>query len=114
MTRLAVASTIVAATELTIQWNDLTGINDISTAGQTIPLIIGLSALVRVLYVALVKEDDNGEENNSNEGEDSNGDRPDPRPHRPRPQPIWVVPEAAPVYEVPLAERLPPQDFRRP
>ena len=56
--RLAIASIVITATELTIQWNNLTGINDVSTAGQTIPLIIGATSIVRVLYVAFLKKDD--------------------------------------------------------
>lgn len=55
---LTVASIIVAATELTIAWNHITDVNEISSAGQTIPLIIGVGQIVRVLYIMLVTGDD--------------------------------------------------------
>jgi hypothetical protein len=48
---LTVASVVVAATELSIQWNNLTDVNDVSTAGQTIPVIIAAGLVARVFYV---------------------------------------------------------------
>ncbi len=50
---LLVAGTVVAATELTIQWNGIENVNGISSAGQTIPMIIGIGLIVRVVYIAL-------------------------------------------------------------
>ena len=78
--RLAVVSIVVTATELTIQWNSLAGVDDVSTAGQTTPLIIGIAAIVRVLYVAFFKAED----------DDSNIET--PSPEMPRPQPTERVP----------------------
>ena len=34
-----------------IQSNNITGVNKISTAGQTIPLAVGVAAVLRILYV---------------------------------------------------------------
>lgn len=48
---VAVASTVVAATELTIRWNKIEGVNSLSSAGQTIPFLIGVGAIARILYV---------------------------------------------------------------
>ena len=42
---------VVLATELTIKWNTLRGVNSLSSAGQTIPFIVGVESLVRVFYV---------------------------------------------------------------
>jgi hypothetical protein len=47
------ASIVVVATELTIKWNHVTGVNTLSSAGQLIPFVIGLGVVVRVLYVWL-------------------------------------------------------------
>lgn len=48
---LITATTVVVATELTIEWNHITAVNTISSAGQLIPFVIGLGVVVRVLYV---------------------------------------------------------------
>jgi hypothetical protein len=58
---LAVTSTIVAATELTIKWNGIEDVNEISSSGQTIPLIIASGLLVRVVYVAIFIGDEDAE-----------------------------------------------------
>jgi hypothetical protein len=42
---------VVLATELTIKWNSLRGVNTLSSAGQTIPFLVGVGSLVRVFYV---------------------------------------------------------------
>jgi hypothetical protein len=55
---LAVASTVVAATELTIQWNGIEGVGDLNSAGQLIPMLIGVGLVTRVLYVGIIKRDD--------------------------------------------------------
>ena len=53
--RLAISSivtlVIITAIELTIVWNNLSGVNNLSSAGQMIPLIIGAIILLRVIYV---------------------------------------------------------------
>ncbi|KAH6880658.1 hypothetical protein B0T10DRAFT_551461 [Thelonectria olida] len=51
LSNLAVAITIIAATELTIHWNNLTDVHDLSTTGQTIPVIVGAGLILRVFYV---------------------------------------------------------------
>jgi hypothetical protein len=48
-----VLSTVTAATELTIQWNGIEGVADVSSAGQTIPMLIGVGLVTRVLYIGL-------------------------------------------------------------
>jgi hypothetical protein len=48
-----VASLVILATELTIKWNKLRGVNSLSSVGQTIPFIIGVGSLVCVFYVYL-------------------------------------------------------------
>lgn len=48
---VATATVVVVATELTIQWNDITGLNSLDSAGQLIPFVIGSGILVRVIYV---------------------------------------------------------------
>lgn len=47
-----IAITVVAATELTIKWNHIQNISDVTSAGQLIPMVIGVGLLVRVFYVA--------------------------------------------------------------
>jgi hypothetical protein len=48
--KFVVAVTIIAATELVIMWNKISGVYSVSPAGQTIPLVLGIGALTRVLY----------------------------------------------------------------
>ncbi|KAG4436666.1 hypothetical protein IFR05_007845 [Cadophora sp. M221] len=58
---VTVISIVVAATELTIAWNRIKDVNEITSAGQTIPLIIGIGQIVRVFYIMLVTGDDYGD-----------------------------------------------------
>lgn len=58
---LAVTSTILSATELTIIWNGIEDVNEVSSSGQTIPLVIASGLLVRVVYVALFIGDEDPE-----------------------------------------------------
>jgi len=46
------------ATELTIKWNHIAGVDSVSSAGQMIPLIIGAAAVVRIFYKWRCPEDD--------------------------------------------------------
>ena len=48
---VAVASTVIAGTELTIKWNKIQGVNSLTSAGQTIPLLIGIATILRIAYV---------------------------------------------------------------
>lgn len=51
-----VAVIVIAATELTIHWNKIHAVNAISSAGQTIPFVIGIAIMVRIVYVWLHTE----------------------------------------------------------
>ena len=44
------ANPATTATKLTIRWNSTAGVNSLSSAGQLIPFIVGLSIVLRVLY----------------------------------------------------------------
>ena len=50
---VAVASTVIAGTELTIKWNKIQGVNSLTSAGQTIPLLIGIATILRIAYVRI-------------------------------------------------------------
>lgn len=65
---LGVAGTVIAATELTIEWNAIEDINDITSAGQTIPLVIGIGLIIRVVYIYLFPEDKPGDQNDRRDG----------------------------------------------
>jgi hypothetical protein len=52
--QLIVASTVLAATELTISWNGIQNVNDVNSAAQTIPMIVTLGLVLRVIYIALL------------------------------------------------------------
>jgi hypothetical protein len=58
---LVVAIIVVTATELTIKWNNIQGVNTLNSAGQTIPFLIGVASVVRILYVYLFKGPDPAE-----------------------------------------------------
>jgi len=45
----------ISAIELIISWNKITGVHNIDTTGQYIPLVIGICSLVTVLY-ELIKD----------------------------------------------------------
>lgn len=47
----------VVAAELVIEWNNVTGVNDIYSTGQLIPLVVGLGGLIQVLYKLKNQED---------------------------------------------------------
>jgi hypothetical protein len=46
---------IVVGVELTIFWNHIEGVHEIASAGQTIPLFIGISSVGIVIYVRFFK-----------------------------------------------------------
>jgi len=56
--QLIVTSIVVVATELVIKWNGIRNVNDVSTAGQTIPMVIGIGLFIRVIYVYFAKRED--------------------------------------------------------
>lgn len=53
--RLIITSVVITATELTIIWNHIIGVNSVDTAGQIIPLVIGAVALSRLFYLRMVE-----------------------------------------------------------
>lgn len=53
--KLVAAAVVIAGTELTVAWNDIQEVNDLSSAGQIIPLALGLAIIARVLYVRFLK-----------------------------------------------------------
>ncbi|KAK4241712.1 hypothetical protein C8A03DRAFT_40933 [Achaetomium macrosporum] len=99
-----VASIIVAATELTIQWNNISGVNDVSTAGQIIPVIIAAGLVSRVVYVYLFEEevDAGSGGNGSGSGSSQTGSSTTPGPQSPRPR----APD--PIYTMPPRQSMPP------
>jgi hypothetical protein len=48
-----VVSAVITATELTIRWNDIQDVDNVSSAGQLIPMIIGVGQVIRILYLAI-------------------------------------------------------------
>jgi hypothetical protein len=52
--KLATASAVIVAAELTIKWNTISGVNNLFSAGQLIPFVIGVGSLLRVLYVEAI------------------------------------------------------------
>ncbi|CAG8961525.1 hypothetical protein HYFRA_00013942 [Hymenoscyphus fraxineus] len=49
---ICVASVVLIATELTIFWNGINGVAEISSVGQLIPFVIGIEMVLAVLYAA--------------------------------------------------------------
>jgi hypothetical protein len=50
--RATLIAIIITALEVTILWNQIGGVNSLSTAGQIIPLVIGISAVLRIFYLS--------------------------------------------------------------
>lgn len=46
-------SVSVAGAEVTIRWNNIRGVNELSSASQLIPLVLGLGLLIYVLHGTL-------------------------------------------------------------
>ncbi|KAI1106496.1 hypothetical protein F4804DRAFT_300839 [Jackrogersella minutella] len=76
---LIVASLVVVATELTVRWNDINEVNDVSTAGQIIPVVISAGLFAHLFYIYSFKR----------EGDASDPRLPDPRSPNPRPSNPW-------------------------
>jgi hypothetical protein len=81
--RVVIAIVVTLATELTISWNGIDGANSLSGAGNTIPFVIGIGAIVRVLYVAIFHEIGDGSDGDSYYSHTSR-----PRPHKGGPGPL--------------------------
>ncbi|CAI6097444.1 unnamed protein product [Clonostachys chloroleuca] len=56
LAKLLVCAVIIVATELTISWNGIQTINELDSAGQTIPFVVGCCVLARVIYVTGVQD----------------------------------------------------------
>lgn len=67
MLRITVASLMVAAAELTVQWNNITGVYDASTAAQLIPIVIASGLFAHILWIFLIRGqgDDSDSESSS-------------------------------------------------
>lgn len=57
-----VGGVVVTAVELLIRWNGIQNVDSVSTAGQTIPMIVGIGLVVRVLYIGLSGDVDDGDD----------------------------------------------------
>ncbi|CAG9947622.1 unnamed protein product [Clonostachys rosea f. rosea IK726] len=56
LAKLLVCAVIIVATELTVSWNGIKTINELDSAGQTIPFVVGCCVLARVIYVTGVQD----------------------------------------------------------
>jgi hypothetical protein len=52
-----VCSILVIGTELTIQWNYINGVQDLSSVGQLIPFCLGVGGLLKVTWAAVMEQD---------------------------------------------------------
>ena len=50
MSTLLIASIGITSIELTLVWNNVSGVYEVSSAGQSIPLVLGVSIFVFVLW----------------------------------------------------------------
>lgn len=50
------AVVITVAIEFTIKWNGIRGVGSLKTTGQLIPTMIGIGAILRIIYVFLFRE----------------------------------------------------------
>lgn len=57
---------------MTIQWNGIEGVGDLNSAGQLIPMLIGVGLVTRVVYIGIIKGDDydDSEDGNSSASDD--------------------------------------------
>jgi hypothetical protein len=46
---------LILTVELTLLWNNVTGVNGLLSAGQTIPAIIGATSLLRTVNAIVMK-----------------------------------------------------------
>ena len=51
MLSLVVAGVVIAGIELTIQWNNISGVGGVDTTAQTIPLVLASGLLIRCFYI---------------------------------------------------------------
>lgn len=53
-----IGNDVSTSMDLVIRWNKIQDVNNITTGDQTIPLVIGIGSVVRVLYVKFISGDD--------------------------------------------------------
>lgn len=53
-----VCAVLVIGTELTIQWNYITGINNINSVGQLVPFTVGVGGLIKVCWSAVFDKEE--------------------------------------------------------
>ena len=63
--RVTTAGLIIAAVELTLQANNVTGVYDASTAAQLIPMILASGLLGHILWIFLIKGQENDSDSDS-------------------------------------------------
>ncbi|KAF2122244.1 hypothetical protein BDV96DRAFT_563152 [Lophiotrema nucula] len=56
--KFIVAIAVTVAVEATISWNEIKGVSSLASVGQAIPFVIGLVAVLRILYVYFYVRDD--------------------------------------------------------
>ncbi|KAI1763553.1 hypothetical protein GGR53DRAFT_467202 [Hypoxylon sp. FL1150] len=56
-TELYVTVVVTIGIEVSIMWNNIRGVGAVNTTGQLIPLLIGIGAMLRIIYVFLFGED---------------------------------------------------------
>ncbi|KIW09118.1 hypothetical protein, variant 1 [Verruconis gallopava] len=57
-TMLSVCSVLIIGTELTIQWNRITGVQDLTSVGQLIPFTLGVGSLLKILWSAMMEREE--------------------------------------------------------
>jgi hypothetical protein len=53
----AACSILIIGTELTLQWNYISGVNKIDSVGQLIPFCLGVGGLLKVIWAAVMEQD---------------------------------------------------------
>jgi hypothetical protein len=56
-TTFSVCSVLVIGTELTIQWNYISGVQNIESVGQLIPFCLGVGGLLKVIWAAVMEQE---------------------------------------------------------
>jgi hypothetical protein len=57
----------VVATEVTIRWNKIRGVDSLDSVSQLVPFVIGLGQLLYVLYRSVAKPQDDNEDEDEDE-----------------------------------------------
>ncbi|KAL2118502.1 hypothetical protein VTJ04DRAFT_8162 [Mycothermus thermophilus] len=86
---LTVASVLIAAIELTIQWNKVSpGVNQLETASQLIPLFLVIALILTFLYD--LRHGVRVQQEGTSLGGSDDGRDPGARPRSPSPSPGWI------------------------